>query len=189
MFLYYYLRMLLPPPREELPPPDEVRIVPPPDAGIDERLPLDERTVVPLVDRVGADDVLERIVEELLLVRFTEGVVERVAVVTLDVRLVEGVVRVVVFIVLLERVVVVTEFPRTGVVLVTVARERETLSEADVLRTVEVRTLVLSKVRESPAVLRFDTRVAVPLLSIPTREVLALRIAAWRLRSISRALV
>ena len=162
--------MVPPPPREELPP--ELRILPPPEAGIEERI------VEPLL-RTLEELLLERIVFELLLERFTEGLLERVAVDTLDARLVVVVVREGVATELLERVVVDTELLREGEVLrvatvLRVADERVAVVSA----RLAPRTLLLPKVREASAVPRFDTRVAAPRLSIPTREALAVRIVA-----------
>ena len=185
-----YLRVVPPPPREEElpPPPPEVRIVPPVDERIVE-LPLEERTEV-LLERVLVLLLLDRIVEEeLLLVRFTEGVVERVAVETLDTRLVVAVERTGVASLLLERVVEDTEALREDVVDVLSTREREVVGVAALLREAAARTLLLPKVRDVSAILRLDTRVVAGVPTADERLPAAERIAAWRFRSISRALV
>lgn len=185
-----YLRVVPPPPREEElpPPPPEVRIVPPVDERIVE-LPLEERTEV-LLERVLVLLLLDRIVEEeLLLVRFTEGVVERVAVETLDTRLVVAVERTGVASLLLERVVEDTEALREDVVDVLSTREREVVGVAALLREAAARTLLLPKVRDVSAMLRLDTRVVAGVPTADERLPAAERIAAWRFRSISRALV
>lgn len=163
--------MVPPPPREELPP--ELRILPPPEAGIEERI------LEPLLLRTLEELLLERIVFELLLERFTEGLLERVAVDTLDARLVVVVVREGVATELLERVVVDTELLREGKVLRVATVLRVADERVAVVSTrLAPRTLLLPKVREASAVPRFDTRVAAPRLSIPTREALAVRIVA-----------
>ena len=184
-----YLRVVPPPPREEElpPPPPEVRIVPPVDERIVE-LPLEERTEV-LLERVLVLLLLDRIVEEVLLVRFTEGVVERVAVETLDTRLVVAVERTGVASLLLERVVEDTEALREDVVDVLSTREREVVGVAALLREAAARTLLLPKVRDVSAILRLDTRVVAGVPTADERLPAAERIAAWRFRSISRALV
>lgn len=184
-----YLRVLAPPLREEEEEPPELRIAPPPDERIDE-LPPDERT----------DELLEREGEVLEVERLTEGVVERVVVDTLEDLL---------FVVAVERTVLPearvpddTVLLREGVLFVRVVTECERVvlvlvfefstrvavprpdTVADVIRSL-TRTLELPKVREE-FVPRVDTRV-VP--SAVLRVVVPLRIAAERVRSISRALV
>ena len=124
----------------------------------------------------------------MLLERFTEGAVERVAEERGAVDALREGVATALLRLDVERVVVDTALLREDDVPLLTEVFRVAVPRVAALSAL-LRTLLLPKVRDAVAVLRLETRVAAPLLSVPTRESLALRTAVWRLRSKERALV